>query len=352
MTTGHFRFAGFSLDPSNRQLSCDGRAVALNARYLDALALLVREHGRLVSKDRFLEEVWSGVPVTDEALTQCVRTLRKRLGDDAVRSRFIETVPKYGYRFVAPVEWVVIQGPPPTPHRPLQAPIHESRMVRSAVAGIGGGCAAGVIGGLVYGFVAAAGPLGVGGASVLAVLTCLTLVVALLGGAGVALGIAAADLTSRRQGLWRVAGGAAGGLMVGAVVKLLGLDALTLLVGRAPGEITGAGEGLVLGAAVGVGAWLGLDGSVRRAMALAGLSGAVAGAAIPLMGGRLLGGSLDLLTHSFPAARLRLGHVGALFGEPGFGPISQMATGALEGLLFSAFLVGAMAYARRSSREL
>jgi DNA-binding winged helix-turn-helix (wHTH) protein len=76
----------------------------VNGRYFDALVLLVRDHGRLISKDRFLEEVWRGVPVTDEALTQCVRTLRRQLGDDASRPRFIETIPKHGYRFIAPVE--------------------------------------------------------------------------------------------------------------------------------------------------------------------------------------------------------------------------------------------------------
>lgn len=75
----------------------------LNARYLDALALLVREQGRLISKDRFLDKVWRDVPVTDEALTQCIRTIRRQLGDSAARPRFIETVPKHGYRFIAPV---------------------------------------------------------------------------------------------------------------------------------------------------------------------------------------------------------------------------------------------------------
>jgi DNA-binding winged helix-turn-helix (wHTH) protein len=98
-----FRFDRFSLEPDNRRLTRDGQAVELNARYLDALALLVREQGRLVSKERFLDEVWQGVPVTDEALTQCIRTLRKQLGDDASNPRFIETVPKHGYRFIAPV---------------------------------------------------------------------------------------------------------------------------------------------------------------------------------------------------------------------------------------------------------
>ena len=98
-----FAFERFVLDTSERQLKFDERPVELNARYLDALALLVRDPGKLVSKDRFLDEVWRGVPVTDEALTQCIRTLRRQLGDDASRPRFIETVPKHGYRFIARV---------------------------------------------------------------------------------------------------------------------------------------------------------------------------------------------------------------------------------------------------------
>ena len=69
MAPGCFRFEEFLLDHHNRELRRDGAAVELNGRYLDALALLVREGGRLVSKDRFLDEVWRGVPVTDEALT-------------------------------------------------------------------------------------------------------------------------------------------------------------------------------------------------------------------------------------------------------------------------------------------
>src|SRR5688500_11685060 len=104
--TDLFRFDRFVLDADDRQLRRDGAPVELNARYLDALLLLVREQGRLVSKDRFHAEVWRGVPVTDEALTQCIKTLRRQLGDDAARPRFIETVPKHGYRFIARVEGV------------------------------------------------------------------------------------------------------------------------------------------------------------------------------------------------------------------------------------------------------
>ncbi len=97
MTPASFRFERFVLDPGNRRLSRDNVPLDLNARYLDALALLVGEAGKLVTKDRFLQDVWRGVPVTDEALTQCIRTLRKTLADNAANPRFIETIPKHGY---------------------------------------------------------------------------------------------------------------------------------------------------------------------------------------------------------------------------------------------------------------
>ena len=87
---------------------------------------------------------------------------------------------------------------------------------------------------------------------------------------------------------------------------------------------------------------------LRRSMIVAGAVGAVAGMLIPLLGGRLMGGSLDLLARAFPGSRLRLDQIGALFGENGFGPISQIVTGGLEGLLFAAGIVGAIIVAQRS----
>ena len=103
MESAIYRFAGFELDTAERQLRRDGAEVPLNARYLDALILLVRAQGQLVTKDRFMDAVWRGIPVTDEALTQCIRTLRRTLGDEAGDPRFIATVPKFGYRFVGAV---------------------------------------------------------------------------------------------------------------------------------------------------------------------------------------------------------------------------------------------------------
>lgn len=336
--TGRFRFGDFLLDGRDRQLTGADGPVAVNARYLDALILLVEAHGGLVSKDRFMAEVWRGVPVTDEALTQCIRTLRRLLGDDATRPRFIETVPKHGYRFVAPVteqEEEVPAGPPAT------RPWREVLLLGGA--GTIGAGVAGAAGGLAYGFAGAAQG-GAAAISVLLVLVWITLLTALVGGAGVAFGIVLAGPPSP----WSIAGGAAGGLIIGGLVKLLGLDAFELLLGHAPGDITGAAEGLALGGAVGLGAWLaGTRSSLRQGAALAALAGGVGGLLIPALGGRLMAGSLDLLARSFPASRFRLDPVGALLGEPGFGPVSRIVTGGLEGALFGACIVGAMILARR-----
>jgi len=343
LASDSYRFDRFTLDLADRRLARDGVAVALNARYFDALALLVREQGRLVTKERFLDEVWRGVPVTDEALTQCVRTLRKLLDDDAGAPRLIQTVPKHGYRFIAAIDAPLAAQDVPGPDRPTTG---WRRVLRLGLAGTLGAVAAGAVGGLAYGFAGAAQT----GVSALAVLLCVTVLVALLGGAGVAFGIALAEFAPGRP-WWRAPfGGAVGGLVVGAVVKLLGLDAFTLLLGHAPKDITGGGEGVLLGGAVGLGAWLAgrTSGDLPRRIALAAGVGGVAGLVIPLLGGRLLGGSLDLLARSFPDSRLKLAAIGGLFGEPGLGPLSQAVTGALEGALFAAGLVGAMLLAERS----
>ncbi len=352
---GSFRFDRFRLDPGDRRLTRDGAPVELNARYLDALTLLVREQGKLVSKDRFLEEVWRGVPVTDEALTQCIRTIRRQLGDDAAHPRFIETAPKYGYRFIAPVDRVddapaaAPAGSAPT------APTTDSwrRLLLPGGAAMIGGGVAGVFGGLFYGLGGAARTLesGMGATSVVLVLIVLTALVGMVGGAGVGFGIAAAGLIQARAPVWTLFGGAFGGLLVGSVVKLLGLDAFNLLFGQSPGEITGAGEGALLGAAIGFGVWLGgrttRPLSLRLSVAATALAGGAVGVLIPLLGGRLMGGSLELLVRQFPDSRLSLDRIGALFGETGFGPVSQSVTGGLEGALFCGSVVAAMILSRR-----
>lgn len=363
-------FAEFRLDPENRLLTRDGTPVDLSGRYLDALALLVGAPGKLVSKERFLEEVWHGVPVTDEALTQCIKALRRALGDSAARPRFIETVPKYGYRFIAevstdepevatpPVAQTAAQPAPVAP--PVIAPINFAgsalleapplyafdwaRYWLLAGAGVLGGALAGVFGGLFYGFIAA-GQSAQAGSSIVMVMTALTVLFYLLGSTGICIGLAA--VVQRRAG-WAgfMAGGSLGGMVMGGSVKLLGLDAFSLLYGIAPESMTGGMEGVAIGAAVGLGLWFAREtGPVR--LWPAAVIGAVIGVAIPALGGKLLGGSLFAVTQIIPQSQFRPDEIGALVGENGFGPVSAMASGALESILFVVGVVWAMALARR-----
>lgn len=337
-----YRFGGFELDAAERQLRRDGAEIGLNARYLDALILLVGARGQLVTKDRFMDAVWRGIPVTDEALTQCIRTLRRTLGDEAGDPRFIATVPKFGYRFVGVIEGEGAAPPlPPAPHVP-QPPATQTLTWHMGTTGTAGAVAAGVVGGLTYGVLGAtlAVPAQSGALSFVLVLACLTIVVAAIGGAAVAFGVAAAVQRGGAGSPLAIVGGALAGLIVGAVAKLLGIDAFTLLLGRAPEGITGAPEGLALGAAVGLAYWIAARraGSTKRHAGLAGMAlGAVAGLIIALLGGRLLAGSIDVLTQTMEGARLDLGRIGALLGETGFGLRSRIVSSVAEGALFGGF---------------
>jgi len=361
---GAYCFDRFELDPTDRRLTADGQAIELSGRYLDALILLVAEEGRLVSKARFLDEVWKGVPVTDEALTQCIRSLRKALGDEAGRPRFIETAPRYGYRFITPVTRVEANLPvglrrsiaqhqhsfEPGPRAAsLKRREALERFVGQGRAGLLGGGAAGLIGGLAYGFAGVAGSAG-GAMSGLLVVAVLTAVIGMMGGAGVGFGVGSTAFISRQAKAWLVIGGAFGGIVVGAVVRLVGLDALSLLFGAAPDAMTGAGEGLLLGAGIGCAIWL-AHGRQRVAIlsgaALTGMAGSVAS----MLGGHLMGGSLAALAEQFPQARLRLDDLGSVFGEETFGPVSQAATAGMEGALFGAAVVLALTLERRRSGD-
>ena len=134
------------------------------------------------------------------------------------------------------------------------------------------------------------------------------------------------------------------------MVKLLGVDAFTLLFGRAPAGITGGVEGAVLGAAIALGAWLGggLEALPRWKPVLgAGLVTAAAGVLIPLTGGNLMGGSLELVARSFADSRLQLDALGRYFGEVHFGQATQVILGGVEGLLFGGCVIAGMVLAVR-----
>src|SRR5580700_8394589 len=101
-----FEFGRFRLDRSERFLFQDGAAVPLSPRLFDTLLVLVENRGHLVEKNDLMQKVWNDVAVEENNLTQSISALRKILGDNLDGPKFIETIPKRGYRFVAPVKEV------------------------------------------------------------------------------------------------------------------------------------------------------------------------------------------------------------------------------------------------------
>jgi DNA-binding winged helix-turn-helix (wHTH) protein len=331
-----YTFGPFRLDADDRRLTRDGEPVEVSPRYFDALRLLAAEQGRLVTKDRFLAEVWRGVPVTDEALTQCIRALRKALGDDVAAPRYIETVPRHGYRFVAPVS---AAGPAPTT---IESPRESlAPLARDIVAAALGGGIAGIVGAMAYVMGGLIAP-GIGAASTLLVLVSVNLLLGLAGGAAVGAGFALAQRVVGPS-LWAAAlGGAAGGALVGAVARMVGTDLLTLFFGQAPATMTGAAEALVLGGATGAALWGALQLRSRaRGIGTAVLLGTLAGSVIALSGGRLMIGSLAALAERFAQSQLRFN---------GLTPAALGAATAAECALFAGCVAAAVMFARRLAR--
>jgi Tol biopolymer transport system component/DNA-binding winged helix-turn-helix (wHTH) protein len=99
-----YEFGGYRLDPLARVLSRQDLPIALAPKSFDLLVLLVERCGRAVERDELIRALWPDTIVEEANLTFQISTLRKALGEDG--SRWIETVPKHGYRFSAPVREV------------------------------------------------------------------------------------------------------------------------------------------------------------------------------------------------------------------------------------------------------
>jgi transcriptional activator of cad operon len=97
------RIGAWCVDPAAAQVSRDGKAVRIEARSLRLLLDLAEHAGEVVSIDELLDRVWAGVIVTPDSVYQAVASLRRLLGDDPRQPLYIATVPRLGYRLVAPV---------------------------------------------------------------------------------------------------------------------------------------------------------------------------------------------------------------------------------------------------------
>ena len=119
-TRSVYVFGSHRLDPVNRLLLRDGTRVPLKPKTLQMLLLLVEGRGDVLTKDQLMGTLWPDTFVEEANLTQHAATLRKALAEGAT-CRYIETVPKLGYRFVAPVEIVVSERPSSAVSRPSLA---------------------------------------------------------------------------------------------------------------------------------------------------------------------------------------------------------------------------------------
>jgi TolB-like protein/DNA-binding winged helix-turn-helix (wHTH) protein/Tfp pilus assembly protein PilF len=95
-----YHFDGITIDRSNFRVFKNGRDITLTPRAFDVLVLLLENSGRAVEKREIFEVVWEETFVSDNALTKIIKEIRQAIGDDANNARYIETIPKRGYRFI------------------------------------------------------------------------------------------------------------------------------------------------------------------------------------------------------------------------------------------------------------
>jgi len=460
-----YRFGEFAVSCAERRLLRSGREVPLIPRYFDLLVLLIQRRHEAVSRRDILDAVWSDVVVSDGALTQAVRTLRRALSEGPREASYIRTVSRHGYQFVhagvvessdglappsppappgtgAPVGGAAMAAPDGRDDRtepasgeagdPFESalavllgrrtggpageleaarreaaealhalgtaeglrrldrrPGHEAarallrdarwdvpgagavplvgqpgglkagahlvllrlrRAVRLAggrwTAASAGGAAAGAVGGAFGGVVLSQAPGSSAPPSVAVAMAIVGAAVGGLGAAGVGAGLAAAEALARSaRPLALVSLGAFGGGAIGAAAHHIGRWTLEGVFGQVLGAVGGGFEGLLLGAAAGLGYALSTPrpgggmatphGRARLAAAAAtGLACAVAGFLLPALGGQLAGSSLNNVARSFQGSKVGLAPLARLLGEPDPGPVTRSVIGAGEGLLF------------------
>ena len=105
-----YEFGPFRLDPCAPLLLRDGHPVALTLKALETLLYLVEHRGRVVSRDELIEAVWPDVAVEENNLSVNVSAVRKVLGEGQDGEKYIETVPRRGYRFTATVSDVPVES--------------------------------------------------------------------------------------------------------------------------------------------------------------------------------------------------------------------------------------------------
>jgi DNA-binding winged helix-turn-helix (wHTH) protein len=453
-----YRFGPFLVSPAHRTLRHHDSDIPLIPRYFDLLVLLIANRHRVVTRQEIFDRVWTDVVVSDGALSQAVRTIRRSLGDDPREPQFIRTVSRHGYQFVAvgvaeepddgplpdsatapipstntaaePVAaepaaaadpfqpWLdrlLRRGPFESAteeerheaaeqlhslgtaeavrrldalpgHAEARAILREARwdvpgagevpllaspqpwtavraLVRLRLRGAAretsnrwgaaalGGTIAGLIAGIVGGVALWLVPESQATANVVLALAIVGTAAGAIGAAGVGAGLSAAEALARSARATALACcGAIGGALAGTIADALTSALISGMFGRDVSDIGGWVEGVVIGAAAGLGyaastsplpggGFAGPRGGARARTAIAtGLACAVAAVLLTLAGGHLVGASLDALASAFEGSDVGLAPLAQLLGEQDLRPVTRTLVSAFEGLMFGAGL--------------
>jgi transcriptional activator of cad operon len=101
-------------DRTTNELGRGDETVRIEPKAMEVLMVLAQHAGEVISREKLLADVWAGVVVGDEALTQSIIKLRRAFGDDARAPAYIETISKRGYRLIAPVAAWKAEDPAPS----------------------------------------------------------------------------------------------------------------------------------------------------------------------------------------------------------------------------------------------
>ncbi|MEO5898078.1 MAG: transcriptional regulator [Vicinamibacterales bacterium] len=344
-----YSFDEFVLSPRRRLLLKAGKEHPLIPRYFDLLVFLVERRHEAVHRRDIFERVWSGVTVSDSALSQAIRSIRLALGDESRDPRFIRTVSRHGYRFVftdvregededgapAPVLEAERSSDAALDLGPTQT-AHATWARASAGAGLSG-----LVGGAFGGLLLAMVPGTSASFAVVPVLALIGACCGAAGGAGVGAGLSAArGIAGSRRIAALLLGAAVCGGIVGTAAQWLARWSLAALVGVRL-DIGGGLEGVVIGAAAGLGYGVatresgGAPGPRRLHVAAVTAFFCGLAALVLTSGGRpLVGGTIHALATGSHGSQVALTPLGRLLGEPDFGPISSAIIGTGEGVLF------------------
>jgi Tol biopolymer transport system component/DNA-binding winged helix-turn-helix (wHTH) protein len=141
---GAFSVGDWRVDPLSRTLTGEEGDVRLEPKVMQVLVLLAQHQGEVVTKEALLQTVWPDIFVGDEVLSRTISELRRALGDDSKAPRFIQTIPKGGYRLIASVKFqeaaaVAVDSPTATPEvQPTRRWLTRVVWATLILAGVGG----------------------------------------------------------------------------------------------------------------------------------------------------------------------------------------------------------------------